>query len=678
MRLYKTVDNDNMLRLEEENGAAITVALRGKRGSILSLLVPEEDRGDGIGSALVSAAEGILYDKGIRYMEADYSGDLSEINGFFEKVGFEVSEGPDILSVETKHLLSAKELRSLLKRQFQGMVFVPLDELVISQWDELMEIFSDHLIGLGSDDMNRFAMTISGVVYDFNGMAQAVALCTEYPDSLHIDFLAGFHKDSPQFLAAAIRGMAEGVVESGSMGHFHTITMLAANDITFRLLDVLLGKERQPDVIGSTVYAVKKLSENNDFEVEDDLMDELEDEWRREIKRVTLQNNIGWKSAWKRTMIRIETGEEDTEEEDNKAIPEENSSDFMEEDRLSAPDEEEREAEDSYDSSDEDDYEEEASFYEPGEETPRINFDPFEVEIDFDKEEEETDGLTFPEVSRITDHNLEDYMNYFSPDDVQNLVRPYYRGLVAENGEDPDRRAVIVWELKNVEDDKDIVAKIDSVSSNDRELSEKLLTEYKNEVLREGATESVFEIAGLQEEMKQKLREAGFSLAEGEGIDVRVRVDEISKTPFARMQTPEYVQAIGDLSVRQFKRGIANCLFNDKRGICEDLAYLPMEWFDRDISSCVITDERPSGFLLVHRTATGRLLVDLLFLSGGDSRKELLNMIAYTAKAMINKYPGNTEVILRRHNQSVTDLVARLFPGGKGDMVITGNRREEQ
>ena len=92
----------------------------------------------------------------------------------------------------------------------------------------------------------------------------------------------------------------------------------------------------------------------------------------------------------------------------------------------------------------------------------------------------------------------------------------------------------------------------------------------------------------------------------------------------------------------------------------------------------MITDDRVSGFLLVHQLASKRLSVDLLFSSSGDARHDILRMITRSIRTAIDKYPIDTPVVLRRHNNSVHALTDKLFPDKKGEMILFGERKEAQ
>lgn len=177
-------------------------------------------------------------------------------------------------------------------------------------------------------------------------------------------------------------------------------------------------------------------------------------------------------------------------------------------------------------------------------------------------------------------------------------------------------------------------------------------------------------------EKKALLSEAGYATEERESEAISVTVDELTALPFVSRKTPDYVKGLRDISQRQFKRGLGSCMIHGRTGLLEDMEYLPMEWFEQDVSSVVLMDGRVSGMLLVHQLPSKRLSVDLLFASSGDVQLDIMRMITHSVRAAVDKYPKDTPVLLRRHNSMVHHLTDRLFADKKGEKILYGERKE--
>ncbi len=281
------------------------------------------------------------------------------------------------------------------------------------------------------------------------------------------------------------------------------------------------------------------------------------------------------------------------------------------------------------------------------------------------------------EIRKITDDNIDEYEDFIDEDVAQSIGREFYRSIAIHEDSDDEPVAAVVWELKNFEEDTDTTSEIEWLYVKDSKVGEMLMEEYDNENSEDEVTDSFFEFASMDKNAASILENSGFEITKGESRDIVVTVEELGDLPIAKKKTPPYITSINDLMVRQFRKGITNCLFHGRKGILEDLAFLPMSWYDPDVSCCVQTDEKVNGFLLVHKRASGALVVDLLFALEPDAKANLLSMIRYSINAAIDKYPPETEVILRRHNDMTTALIQKLFPNKKGAEVSKGEKKGE-
>ena len=273
-----------------------------------------------------------------------------------------------------------------------------------------------------------------------------------------------------------------------------------------------------------------------------------------------------------------------------------------------------------------------------------------------------------------------DVLSGLAPEDImENLSRTWYRGLVLKDDGDERIRAAFVYEFKNADrDDKGTEAEIVWAYGDGEEVYKPLLEAYKEQLSDQEAVRSFFEFPDDEEheDICSCLSEEGFKTLKGESRDVYVTVSDLTGIRLSKKEPPFYIKSLGELSARQYRNGIVDCLFQDRKGILEDLAWISMDWFEPDISSCIVMDEKAKGFLLVHKTESGILTVELLFAFSIDATKDLVELIKYTVQAAVKKYPPETKVLLRRHNDLVRALVEKLFPGTRGEKAIQGERRE--
>ena len=646
MRLMKTVDHDGFLRIEEESGAAITLLVRGGLAIIMALFVPKSDRREGIGSALLAAAEQEAAVRGVGLLEADYSSVIRGMTELFEKAGFEVKENAPICAIDTGRLLAADKVQATLKKKLQGVSFASMEELTINQLEELCKILSSCSLQFSSAELGRFSRNLSGVVFDNAGEMQAFILSTEREKSVHIDFLYSAKKENTSFVLAALQGMLMEVYTSGGAKRYPEITVLCANDNISKLMNSVLPEKSEQT--GMTMYAKKELSgePGGTAEIEKALDEDMEGEWRREIAKVPMQSNISWKILWYRDHRR--------KKPEKKVVPESAKGTGNIEEKISGKG--------TSSAIDQNEIAEDKAF-------PYELNDPLDIDYGYEKDEDETWGLLCEDARRITADNLDQFRDILPADACQDLPRPWHKGLAVGSGE---KVSYLVYELKDMEEEgKDGRSEIRWFGLADD--GSRLLSEFTNELKSLGVVKSTIE---TDVEKKALLSDAGFDIRERESEVISVTVDELTALPFVSRKTPNYVLRLGDISERQFKRGLGNCMIHNKKGLLEDLAFLPMEWFEQDVSSVILTDGKVSGMLLVHQLPSKRLSVDLLFSSTGDVQLDILRMITHSIRAAVDKYPKDTPVLLCRHNSMVHRLTDRLFSDKKGEMVLYGERKE--
>ncbi len=276
----------------------------------------------------------------------------------------------------------------------------------------------------------------------------------------------------------------------------------------------------------------------------------------------------------------------------------------------------------------------------------------------------------------ITGENVGSYSNFIAEDAAENMGRKFYRGAVVCEGE--DILAGMIWKLKNVEDDElDTESYIEWVSIPDKSGADSLFSHYDETMSSEGVVASYYEIPKDDKEMLEALKGRGFKTEDKEGDVLILKLEEFSELKIAKKdKVPPYIKGVDQLKKRMFTRGIIECLYHIHRSFTDDLAFLNMDWYDTEISCFEESDEKVSGFLLIHKTQTGKLRIDLLADWGPDARSSLLKMIRFSIRHALEKYPPETEVIIYRHDEPSRNLASYFFPGARGEECVSGQRRE--
>ena len=273
----------------------------------------------------------------------------------------------------------------------------------------------------------------------------------------------------------------------------------------------------------------------------------------------------------------------------------------------------------------------------------------------------------------ITAENLEEYRDILPEEYHEDIGRQYCHALALVKPKTKKANAAMFWEIRNAEvSDLDTIAEIHWYTTDDEENGKELLKSYEEICGNDHVKTSCFELEQLTDPELVSFRNHGYDIKNTDGSSVFATVEELSQLDIAQKKPNDYVYSLSALTSLQFKQGIMNCVFHGNYGLLDDLPFLPKTRFDQDLSCCVMADGKVNGFLLIHHMREGCYSVELLYSDRLDAAINILNMIRYsihTAKELCNP---TDRVIIRMHNQNVTALVKKLFPGKIGPKVFRG------
>ena len=281
---------------------------------------------------------------------------------------------------------------------------------------------------------------------------------------------------------------------------------------------------------------------------------------------------------------------------------------------------------------------------------------------------------------QITQEVAFKYADMVPPELLNDLEREYFRGLAVEDENNGRPGAAMIWEMKKIEDpDAPSEAEILWLSVEDEAGGQELFAEFEQDIQGYNIDTVSFELESLTPVEKAVLTESGFEISEGESRDILVTVGEMAALPFFNRDSKpaDYIKSLDDIATSQFKAGIMDSAFHGRYGLLEDLPFLPMTRYDPDISSCLLTDDKVNGLVLVHKTMTGRFIVELLYAMEPDANINLLKMMRFSVSMAKALCDFGDIVILRRHNEAAAALVHKLFPGKKGAVVMKGEKQNE-
>ncbi len=281
------------------------------------------------------------------------------------------------------------------------------------------------------------------------------------------------------------------------------------------------------------------------------------------------------------------------------------------------------------------------------------------------------------DVIEITDENIDEFATLLGEDLIEDMNREFYRGLAAI-GDEGEAKGVMVYELINADNyDEDIKGALRFLSADNADTYAALHEAYLEMCVEdEEISETFYQFE--DEEAADACEKAGFSKETKESDFVSFTLRDAQELTFYKKnkKIPYYIACIGEISAEQYRSAVKDYLFIGQKGILEDFGYLKRDWFDAELSTCIITDNKVSGFFLVRALPSGSLMPVFMFAQGADSTKNILNMLTLSIKTAEKKYPPETEVKVCRSKKATWDLLKKLFPKLQGKKVFVGRRDE--
>ena len=274
----------------------------------------------------------------------------------------------------------------------------------------------------------------------------------------------------------------------------------------------------------------------------------------------------------------------------------------------------------------------------------------------------------------ITKENAADFEEVLGPDLAVDMGRTFFRGLAAVDDSEVCHGA-FVYELLGVDGDGDAKSAIRLLTGDNTEILTQLQEEYKGAIEEDDVKTSYFETT--ESSLADFYETVGFSKKQGESRQIRLCVSDLEKIPLNRNgKLPGYIQNMEDVSVLQYRNFVKKLLIKGTKGSLEDLAYLPLNWFDRGASCCSISDDKIDGIFLIRKTPSGELHPMLYTAFGPDFLKNLGFMLIHALNYVTENYPPETPIVINRHNKEVLALTQKLLSGYKGVSIFSGTRDE--
>ena len=301
MVFYKVIDENGLIRFEEEGGARITVRREKSVAHLLSVYVPEEARKTGMGTRLLAIAEKECLRRGMSYMETAFSDEMKDLREFLTARGYQLEKGPDVIGFSQKDLLGKRAVKAMLMASRPGVEFKPFDKMDKDYLRDMYKIVDQIRAGLTWDDICTYSGALSGVLMDERKKPQVLVLCYLRKKVLTIDLVGIMPGADPELVAVAFSGIMINLIESKGVGAVSKIVGIPSGTVVKRVIERIRENGAEPQKECGTYYAGKDLlAENYDGieEPEEELTEGMEILWHKEVYSVSNQPAIGWKVCW--------------------------------------------------------------------------------------------------------------------------------------------------------------------------------------------------------------------------------------------------------------------------------------------------------------------------------------------------------------------------------------------
>ena len=280
-------------------------------------------------------------------------------------------------------------------------------------------------------------------------------------------------------------------------------------------------------------------------------------------------------------------------------------------------------------------------------------------------------------VIEITRVNVGRYSHYIGDDMAEKIRHEFVMGILSlDEKESPN--GGMLWEVRKDDGKKKAEFFIKWFFAENSVVSKEVFDTYEDLVEKYNVHKSSFVIPADKSGIAKKLlKNLGFTVSLAEGDDVVVTLEKLLDMSFLGVtEPPKNVLPIRGMTIRSFHDTIKRSVSIGKRGALQNIEYLPMAYFDVDVSCYIKKDDEISGIMLFHVRPSGIISVELLAAFTQDAAKDIPRMMRFFVAGCRQKFPSDTKIIFNRRNQSTFLLSEKLFPLGIGIPVYVGERME--
>ena len=268
----------------------------------------------------------------------------------------------------------------------------------------------------------------------------------------------------------------------------------------------------------------------------------------------------------------------------------------------------------------------------------------------------------------VNSYNLKEYIDILGPDMAENIGRKDFFALAAgEKGE-----SILMWRnLFYI--GKEYTADILFLKAENKELGKELLLECVKRCSERNIKQYHVAMSGINDIEMGLLKSFGIIVKQVESKDITASLSDIEANRLLTIGEAKGAVSISALTYPEFRKQLTKALLKNKRGLEEDIANLPMRWYDQDVSCAMVHDGKTNGLFLVHKLPSGVLRPVFLYSDGEEAAKDMLVMLRYAMEEALKKYAPDTNISINRRTAEISTMTERLLNGKKLFRVFEGN-----
>ena len=296
MTYVVTAEKEGIVRIEA-SGASATVRCKKDMAQLLFMQVPEKQRGQGEGRALLEAVEAEAAASGAKRLCCDYTADAQVFSGMLEACGYHHKEAGSVLSIDAHKLLQSEGVLKSLRMEFKNVQICLFEDLLEFEREDIIDFLKKCHYEMQPESIDLYDPKLSCVAYDEEYYPKAVLLATD-DSEIFVELLMGFSKKRPEYILGVCQGFVRSLQERVSLEGKDRIYLYSNADNVISLVRRLLDRNSSISEESAVLHSEKELVPGA-APLRRDILDRNDVRlWQREAEAVFGQRNISEKALW--------------------------------------------------------------------------------------------------------------------------------------------------------------------------------------------------------------------------------------------------------------------------------------------------------------------------------------------------------------------------------------------